>query len=623
MGTLALKSQWHDAITQIEKGDFVIGGLNGVINKPAQQIAENILFLKDVFDDFTEQQSQRNNLLMNIKDFGGIGDGVSDDTKAFADAFLATKQLLLPAGTWLVDEINIPSDTIIVTQCTATIIKQKPQAGQKSCINILGSNIAIDTFRFIGNIATDQNEFNHAVKIYAADKDIKNIKLATVVAENVRGDVVYLGAKTGFILSNIFIDKVFATNVLRNGVSICGGSDIRINEVVGEQIGFMAFDIEPEHYNTPVNNIKVGLIKGRFAGINSASATAFIDNVIIDFLELNNDATSSQPTYTPGTTVKDALTIRNTKTVKIGNFSASSHDRCALFVMMGTGELGCENILIDKLKLSNISLTDTEYAAYLHGANIAKITVNTLDLEAANQTNKSCFINFKSVYLVNAKVNLVTGFSVIRNSPNSTIANLQKKDTSNQLGILLTQSNNSTIKNCIGTFECITAYSDKVTIANCNLIASVFIADNQNANHTIINSFLNSIYYGFSLNNSGYLNTISMGTFKLWFDTAGILRFKNGAPTSDTDGIPLSQQGIQAKTTYDPPSLTTNTQQSVTTTLIGAKVGDAVSVSFNHPLSGTRLWAEVTATDTVTVYHRNDTGATVDLPSGTLTVKII
>lgn len=74
---------------------------------------------------------------------------------------------------------------------------------------------------------------------------------------------------------------------------------------------------------------------------------------------------------------------------------------------------------------------------------------------------------------------------------------------------------------------------------------------------------------------------------------------------------------------YDPPSLATATQQSTTVTLTGAKLGDNVSVSFNQPLQGTRLWAEVTAADTVTVYHRNDTGATVDIASGNLKVKIV
>ena len=78
-----------------------------------------------------------------------------------------------------------------------------------------------------------------------------------------------------------------------------------------------------------------------------------------------------------------------------------------------------------------------------------------------------------------------------------------------------------------------------------------------------------------------------------------------------------------ASVTYDPPSLATATQQSTTVTLTGAKLGDTVVIGFSRPLQGTRMWSEVTAPNTVTVYHRNDTGVTVDLPSGTLTVKIV
>jgi len=95
-------------------------------------------------------------------------------------------------------------------------------------------------------------------------------------------------------------------------------------------------------------------------------------------------------------------------------------------------------------------------------------------------------------------------------------------------------------------------------------------------------------------------------------------RFLN---VTNTDSI-LQLAGT-AKTTYDPPSLANGVQQGTTVTLTGAKPGDNVNVSFDKPLSGTRMWGEVTSANTVTVYHRNDTGAVVDVPSGTLTVKIV
>ena len=96
-------------------------------------------------------------------------------------------------------------------------------------------------------------------------------------------------------------------------------------------------------------------------------------------------------------------------------------------------------------------------------------------------------------------------------------------------------------------------------------------------------------------------------------------------------GIPIEQQGNitvpwllkNASVTYDPPSLPSGQQQSTTVTLTGAVVGKPISCAFSEALSGTRMWAEVSSKDTVTVYHRNDTGATVNLASGTLSVKKI
>lgn len=99
-------------------------------------------------------------------------------------------------------------------------------------------------------------------------------------------------------------------------------------------------------------------------------------------------------------------------------------------------------------------------------------------------------------------------------------------------------------------------------------------------------------------------------------------RIQNGT-TDIVHGNVVLGKVYKATSTYDPPSLATNTQQSTTVTLTGATVGETVAVSFDKALQGTRMWAEVTSTNTVTVYHRNDTGVTVDLPSGNLTIRIV
>lgn len=76
-----------------------------------------------------------------------------------------------------------------------------------------------------------------------------------------------------------------------------------------------------------------------------------------------------------------------------------------------------------------------------------------------------------------------------------------------------------------------------------------------------------------------------------------------------------------ASVTFNPPSILNGASSSTTVTSTGAGVGDAVSVAFSTALAGITLSAWVSSTDTVTISFRNDTGATVDLASGTLRVS--
>lgn len=74
--------------------------------------------------------------------------------------------------------------------------------------------------------------------------------------------------------------------------------------------------------------------------------------------------------------------------------------------------------------------------------------------------------------------------------------------------------------------------------------------------------------------------------------------------------------------TYDWPDLPTATQQTTTVTVTGAALGDYAEASMSVDLAGTALRAYVSAADTVTVVQRNDTGANVNLASGTLRVRV-
>lgn len=80
---------------------------------------------------------------------------------------------------------------------------------------------------------------------------------------------------------------------------------------------------------------------------------------------------------------------------------------------------------------------------------------------------------------------------------------------------------------------------------------------------------------------------------------------------------------LNASTTWNPASCANGAQVSTTVTVSGAVVSDVVlRTSANIALGGLRLWGEVTAADTVTLYLANATGATVDLGSGTFYVRV-
>ncbi len=78
-----------------------------------------------------------------------------------------------------------------------------------------------------------------------------------------------------------------------------------------------------------------------------------------------------------------------------------------------------------------------------------------------------------------------------------------------------------------------------------------------------------------------------------------------------------------SKVTYDPPSIATNSSVSTTVTLSGATVGSVVQAAFSQYNTDIEISAVVSAANTVTVKFKNTGSAAVDLASGTLTVKLI
>lgn len=55
MSTLALTAQWHDTINQVETTEKIVGGATGNANLAPKQLAENILWLKQMLENIRNE----------------------------------------------------------------------------------------------------------------------------------------------------------------------------------------------------------------------------------------------------------------------------------------------------------------------------------------------------------------------------------------------------------------------------------------------------------------------------------------------------------------------------------------------------------------------------------------
>jgi hypothetical protein len=72
---------------------------------------------------------------VNVKDFGAIGDGVADDTKAVQAAFSTGKDVFIPAGTYLVDNVQPVGNQHINGAGWDAVLKQKATAAYVLSVN--------------------------------------------------------------------------------------------------------------------------------------------------------------------------------------------------------------------------------------------------------------------------------------------------------------------------------------------------------------------------------------------------------------------------------------------------------------------------------------------------------
>ncbi len=197
---------------------------------------------------------------VSVKDFGAVGDGLTDDTAALAAAFAAHNQLLFPEGTYLVDATGYPAkravlysagvDNVVLSGYGATI-KFKNSASGPIGLNFVeivnANNALIEGLTFDGN-RQNQNFGYHAIAFFGG----KNLTVRDVYAKNMYFDGIYVRA-SNVNDANTYPERVLIDNVVcdacgRNGTSIIGANGITLqNSVFKNTVGDpgAGVDVEP------------------------------------------------------------------------------------------------------------------------------------------------------------------------------------------------------------------------------------------------------------------------------------------------------------------------------------------------------------------------------------------
>lgn len=356
---------------------------------------------------------------VDIRRFGAVGDGTHNDSAALAAALRAAPAVYVPAGTYVVDHVMVPSGRSIHTDGYLTKFRQRPGTPDgMRLLNVIGSNVQIDSCTVEGNIASDRGEQHHGIFIEAGKStgDLTNIVIGNVHGRNMRGDVVYVGSANGSEAKHIRVGQVFGSNVLRNVVSIVGGIGITVESVRGSNVGYTHLDIEPDNYNGPVIGCVIGSVQGAFVQIAGQTSEAFVDKVKIGLLDLLGNVRSSVPFYLPGAKRTDALTVRNVRTLAIGRLIARDFDGAAIRQIWDPGSLTDQRLHIAIAELRNDCRRVENARAYIQGNRRAtRLTIDTLMIDIS-RGDVDAVLNCKEARIGTVHGKLPTGSHLIAES---------------------------------------------------------------------------------------------------------------------------------------------------------------------------------------------------------------
>ena len=122
-GTTYISNKPTPAGTPLTDTDYWVmyGSSSGaIINLQNQIDTINNTTIPGIVSDLQDIESY---IINNVKAYGAVGDGLTNDTQAFVDAIAASDILYIPAGTYMIDSLSISKNITIFGTGLETVLK--------------------------------------------------------------------------------------------------------------------------------------------------------------------------------------------------------------------------------------------------------------------------------------------------------------------------------------------------------------------------------------------------------------------------------------------------------------------------------------------------------------------
>ena len=176
---------------------------------------------------------------VNVKSYGAVGDGRTDDTKSIQNAIdTGASVIFIPDGTYIIDTLISlkPKSKQKIQLAENATLKAIPNSSESYSIIFLedDSDIVISGGTLLGDRYEHMSitgQWGHGIQI---STNTRNIIIKNIVLENFWGDGIYIGYSKNplDIASQIKLMNIICNNNRRQGISITHAKYVTIDNIL-------------------------------------------------------------------------------------------------------------------------------------------------------------------------------------------------------------------------------------------------------------------------------------------------------------------------------------------------------------------------------------------------------